>query len=66
MESNAQSNQTADVHVALHEAAERSVVDSAGYIKIETCPGQYFRVTEVFSADRDDAFVRKRVGLLRV
>ena len=36
-----------DVHVTLHEAAERSVVDSVGYINIENCPGQYFRVTEV-------------------
>ena len=43
----------ADVNVTLHEAAERSVVDSAGSFTGETWLEQHFRATETLGANSD-------------
>ena len=55
----------ADADVTLHEAQERTVVNSAGFSGRETHLEKYFRETEAFGADcDDDVFVWEHVGLL--
>jgi len=50
--------------LTLNVATERSVVDSAGLVANETWLEPYFKAMETPGADRDDASVRERVGLL--
>ena len=52
--------------MALHEAAEGSVVESAGFFNGETWLEQHFHAMETFSADSDEVSVRENVGLLLV
>ena len=42
---------------------ERSVVDSAGFLRRDISPEQYFRETEAFDTDCDEVFVWECVGL---
>ena len=54
----------AGVHVTLHVALERSVVESAGFFANDTWMEKHFRSTETFGPIKDDVSVWELVGLI--